>query len=117
MRNLGTNGVFQSTHTINADCPFILKMNKDGSLKWFTYFLSERSHSFPKGFDVDDEGNTYISYDTDQLNAATPGAYQEQLAPDEYSNYFSRDLLITKINNQGSRIWATITMKIIWVYT
>ncbi|RLZ11388.1 hypothetical protein EAH69_04905 [Faecalibacter macacae] len=107
MRNLGTNGVFQSTHTINADCPFILKMNKDGSLKWFTYFLSERSHSFPKGFDVDDEGNTYISYDTDQLNAATPGAYQEQLAPDEYSNYFSRDLLITKINNQGSRIWAT----------
>ncbi len=86
---LGTNGVFQESHSGDEDV-FISKFKPNGMLDWFTYYGGLGDD---EGQEIDiDEDKIYITGDVrSQTGIATPGAFKAILTVDSV-----RDCMIAK---------------------
>ncbi|MFI5221579.1 MAG: PKD domain-containing protein [Bacteroidia bacterium] len=96
---IATSGAYQTTYGGGSNDAFVLKLSRNGSRIWATYY-GGTSVDEGTGIVCDNSSNIYISGLTLSSGLATSGAYQT-------FNAGINDAFIAKFNSNGSRLWAT----------
>jgi len=96
--NFATPGAFKTSTGSTGDA-FILKFDTSGKRQWATYY-GGTDYDYANSVIVDDNGNIYLTGETNSINLATAGTHQ-------YYKDDSYDAYIAKFNTNGQRIWAT----------
>jgi hypothetical protein len=99
-----TAGVIQPVKSAPAGQldAFVTKLNRQGSTLGYSTYLGGSDFDFGRGIAVDEDGNAYITGQTNSVNfPTTAGAFQ---AADPDPNPFRADAFVTKLNRQGSAL-------------
>gem|GEM_PF-1224142 len=91
-----TPGIFQAAPGGHEDV-FISKLNASGSALIYSTFLGGSKFDLVSGIAVDNDGNAYLTGDTDGGFPITAGAYQSTLTG-------SAAAFVTKLNTTGSAL-------------
>jgi hypothetical protein len=97
--SVATSGAYQTTYSGNNDA-FLIKFDKNGVLKWATYFGGaddDKGNSLA----VDTTGNIYLAGETSSSTGiATSGAYQTSIGGNS-------DAFLAKFSSNGTLLWNT----------
>jgi len=100
-----TPDAYDSTF-ISSENMFVIKLDPSGSSIIYSTFLAGSGREKPTGFQVDDEGNAYISGTTGSGYPQTPGSYFSDV-PFNPQEIYDR-VFLTKLNPSGSALVYSI---------
>ncbi len=101
-----TPGAYDSTYN-RLDTVFVTKLDATGSSIIYSTYLTGSGREKPTGFQVDDEGNAYISGATRSVGyPRTPGSYFSDVYFDVRESI--ERVFLTKLNSIGSKLVYSI---------